>query len=385
VRVGIFTPYYPGITGDSGIGTYTRQLATSLSKIGHQVHVVTPGDEAQISDNGVMVHVINTRHIPGLEILVPGAGASHRVAKAMSRLVRDASLDVLEFPNWEGLGAWFALWRRLPVVVRLHTSSLETIKIDGLPVTYPRRVDVWRERASAGLADALVTHSRAHQLTMASELRINPKRIKIVPHGIASNGRSSAEREPNTIVYVGRLERRKGAIDLLHAAPLVLRENPNVRFVMIGTDRAHCPGGKTHAEYLLEFPLEVRSRISLLGRLPEEEVEGWLRRATIFVAPSLYESFGLVFLEAMRHGTPVIGTFAGGIPEIVEHERSGLLVPPGDAQALAAAILNLMNDLRKRDRLGSAGKVRCEQEFSADMMARRMADLYASAIERWRR
>ena len=126
--------------------------------------------------------------------------------------------------------------------------------------------------------------------------------------------------------------------------------------MLIGADRRHCPGDRTHAEFLQdEFSPEVRDRILLAGRLPTNEVDAWLQKADVFVAPSLYESFGLVFLEAMRWGTPVVGTTAGAIPEIIEDGRSGLLVPPSNPQALAHAMVRLLRDRAFSQRLGEAG------------------------------
>jgi glycosyltransferase involved in cell wall biosynthesis len=388
LKLGIYTPTYPGVRGDGGIGTYTQALARGIAKLGSCAHVLLPGSGLTVSDGLVQVHPVKVRHLPVLDRIAPGAGASWRVGRAMARLVRGFGLNVVEFPNWEGLSLWFALGRRVPLVVRLHTSSSETIEIDRLPMDRLRRADICRERWTARMADVLVTHSSAHRRAMSVELGIDDSRIHIVPHGIerAAQDRLPVPREENTVVYLGRLERRKGTLDLLHTIPAVLRECPTVRFVFIGADRAHCPGGRTHAQYVAEeFAPPVRQRITLTGRLPDSEVEGWLRRATVFVAPSLYESFGLIFLEAMRWGTPVIGTLAGGIPEVVEDGRSGLLVPPSDPSALAAAIVGLLRNRELRETLGRAGRERCECHFSVDRMATQMLDLYEEAIARFRR
>ena len=131
-----------------------------------------------------------------------------------------------------------------------------------------------------------------------------------------------------------------------------------------------------------EFPLEVQRQVQLLGRLPDADVETWLRRATLFAAPSVYESFGLIFLEAMRWGTPVIGTLAGGIPEIIENDHTGVLVPPGDPESLAAAIIALLRDPARRQRLGEAGRQRSETGFSSQRMGQQMVELYAEVVKR---
>ena len=386
MRIGLYTPNYPGITGEGGIGTYTKQLAATLMDGGHQVHVLTQGEREPVMDGAVHVHSSSTRHIPLMDRVWPGAGACWRVGRAMGRLVREHKLDIVEFAAWEGLAPYYAMRRTVPMVVRLSTSSQETIDIDRLPMTRTRQADVRRERLTAKMADALVTHSAAHQRTMATELGIPAERIRVMPLGISGAEQPSVSREPKTIVYLGRLEQRKGTADLLKAVPLVLRDHPEARFVLIGADRAHCPGGRTHAQYLeQDFPPELREHVTLAGRLPDEEVQSWLQRATIFVAPSLYESFGLVFLEAMRWGTPVIGTTAGAIPEVVEDGKSGVLAPPQQPGELAAAISALLANPERRQAMGDWGRRRAETEFSLDTMAARTVALYSDTIQRWRK
>lgn len=105
-----------------------------------------------------------------------------------------------------------------------------------------------------------------------------------------------------------------------------------------------------------------------------------MQSADLFVAPSLYESFGLIFVEAMRWGTPVVGTRVGGIPEIVKDDESGLLVSPGSPDELADAIVALLLDEERRCRIGEAGRRRVEAEFSVERMAERAVAFYNQAI-----
>ena len=387
MKIGMYTPSYPSVSGEGGIGTYVRENARALSEAGHEVHVLTPGSGPAIQDGLVRVHQYTVAPLRGVDRIFPGAGANWRAGREMTRLVRQYQLDVVEFPNWEGLSLYFAWRRSVPLVIRLSTSSAESIQIDQLPMNRQLAYDVRRERWSARSADVLVTHSEAHRERMASELQVDAAEIRVVAHGITPSGESGlpVPRDAMTVVYLGRLERRKGTADLLDAVPAVLERYPGARFVLIGADRPHCQGGRTHARYLAdEFSPTVQRAVTLTGRLSDADVEEWLRRATIFVAPSLYESFGLVFLEAMRWGTPVIGTRAGGIPEIVEDGVTGLLVPPGNPALLAASIINLLGSPTRRQMLGDAGRVRVEGVFSSEEVARRMAALYGDLIEQWR-
>jgi hypothetical protein len=388
MRIGLFTPNYPGISSDGGIGSYTRTLGHGLAGRGHEVHVLTPGDHPATRDGAVRVHPVHTRHLPGVDKLLPGAGACWRVARAVRRLTRDHQLDVFEFPNWEGLGVLHLATSRGPSVVRLHTSSTEANAIDGTPPTRWHRWEARRERWQSRWANVAVTHSDAHRRLMADETGLPVERIRLVPHGVAVFPEFvRAERPPGspTVVYLGRLEHRKGTVELMQAVPKVLERVPDARFVLIGQDRPHAPGGRSHAEYLAQdFPLLVRRAVTLAGRLPQDEVDRRLQAADLFVAPSRYESFGLIFLEAMRWGTPVIGTTAGGVPEVIEHGKSGWLVPPGSPDELANAIVRVLTAPELRDKLGAAGRERAETTFAVGTMVRRMEEVYAEVVARKR-
>jgi glycosyltransferase involved in cell wall biosynthesis len=320
--------------------------------------------------------------------LLPGFGVGYRISRAMRQLVSSLRLDVVEFPNWEGVGTVFQATRRVPSVVRLHTSSRETHEIDGGKVSRLRRWDFRWEKWLALGADTLVTHSNAHRARMAKELGVDEGRISVVPHGVPVYPGFQRRTESNNerlVVYVGRLEKRKGTLDLMRAIPSVLRAIGATRFVFIGGDRPHCPGGRTHAEFIREeLPSEARERIQLLGRLPDDEVNRWLQTADLFVAPSVYESFGLVFLEAMRWGTPVIGARAGGVPEIVDDGRTGFLASPGNPAELARLIVTVLGNEQLRRQIGEAGRCRVETQFSINVTAAKVAELYLRTQLQWR-
>lgn len=388
LRVGIYTPTYPGIS-EGGIGTYTRHLAHGLTALGYVAHVLTAGPEdGACSDGAVSVHTTIRSYIPVVDRVVPGAGANWHVGRAMRRLVARHELDIVEFPNWEGLGLYFSFQRHVPVVVRLHTSSLDSQAIDGGAIDRRQRWDVRREIWQAKMADALVTHSHIHRAAISKQTAISEDRICVVPHGInvyPDFERPDLARDHLSVVYLGRMERRKGTVDLLRAIPEILRCMPNVGFTLIGPDRPHCPGERTHAQFAAdELPQEARERVQFLGELPSAEVDRWLQSADLFVAPSLYESFGLIFLEAMRWGTPVVGTRAGGIPEIIEDGVTGSLVAPGNPQELAAKMVQLLRDGPRRRKLGEAGRRHVETQFSVDRMALRVAELYEGTLGKYR-
>jgi glycosyltransferase involved in cell wall biosynthesis len=390
MKIGIYSPSFRGVSTEAGVGTYTGHLGDRLSKMGHEVHVLTLGFPRRVCQDGpISVHVTPQGYVPLVERFLPGSYNCCQVGRQMRRMASKHQLDVFELANWEGLGVWFAARRSIPIVVRLHTSSLEAHTINADPIRGAVKWDVRREKWQALLADALVTHSEAHRLEMAAELNISKDRISVIPHGVPvfpQFHRAPAQTNDLNVVCLGRLENRKGTVDLLNAAPKILAAVPSARFTFIGKDRDHCPGNRTHAQYIRdEFPAEVQARIHLTGHVSNDDVDRLLQTADVFAAPSLYESFGLVFLEAMRWGTAVVGTRAGAIPEIIDHGQTGLLVKPQSPAELADAIISLLKDPARRQELGDAGRLRVETRYTVERMAQQVQDLYEDVIAEWKR
>jgi len=166
-----------------------------------------------------------------------------------------------------------------------------------------------------------------------------------------------------TIGVLGRLDKLKGQHVLLQAIPAVVKQAPNVLFVLAGDETA---GEHGYKEYLLKLAqeLEIEPYVKYLPFT--DDVPRLLASLDIFVLPSYSETFGLVVIEAMAMELPVIATNAGGVPEIIANGRTGLLVPPRDASAVAGAILRLLNDAALRGSLGHEAREDALSRFDFD-------------------
>jgi glycosyltransferase involved in cell wall biosynthesis len=391
LRIGIFTDAYPGFTGSGGIATYTRALTLGLTRLGHEVHLlisVSDGEQESIDLDGARAHLLPITYLPGAERLWPGAWQSAVVSAYARRLTHRHQLDIFEFPNWEGRGAFYNLVKwGTPMVVRINTSLRETIEVEGTSLGRKEKFEVDLENRTCLTADAIYVSTRAHRSAIATELGVSESRMSVVPLGLPDASmvvREPRPRNPAPIVlFLGRLETRKGVTELLEAARIVVSEIPNVRFVLIGRDRPHAPGGITHQQWLRDgFSPEVAGQVEFLGVQNDAAVEDWFRRADLFVAPSRYESFGLVFVEAMRAAVPVIGTTAGGIPEVVTPGRSGLLVEPQQPGQIAEAILTLLRDEPRRIALARGARAEYEARFSNTTMARHTIEHHRALLQR---
>lgn len=378
-----------------GIGTYTANLAESLVERGHSVYVLTDPREGRPkveTRNGVTLERVSRTHLPVVEGYVPGLASSVVLAQKIRELDRQVGLDVIEFPNWEAPGfAYLKLPRRKAVVVRAHTPFFETLSIDkaGQHVRFPDRVVCWQEKSACLGADMLVASTRFHANMIEQEYGMQSGRIRILPLGINISAFDGKKRqrgtEPFRVLYVSRLEKRKGTQALLDAIPKVLASHPDTEFVLVGSDRKHAEGGKTHAEYFRSKHPELNDKVKFLGIVPGEELTGWYRNSDLFVVPSLYESFGLIYLEAMAAGLALVGGRGGGIPEVVADGETGFLVDASEGDVLVRRINELIGDEALRARMGEAGRVRVEQRFSRQIMAQNTEQAYAEAIEKCRR
>ena len=175
-----------------------------------------------------------------------------------------------------------------------------------------------------------------------------------------------------SLLGVGRLERQKGFDVALEAMKHVAGVVPSAHLAIAGEGSQR----PLLEELIRAYGLE--EAVSLLGR--RENVDALMRDADILVHPARWEGFGLVLLEAMRAGLPIIATHVGAIPEVVAEEQTGLLVPSDDPRRLAAAIIELAKDADRRHALGAAGLERLRNHFSTRAMARATAAVYDSVL-----
>ena len=174
------------------------------------------------------------------------------------------------------------------------------------------------------------------------------------------------------IVTVCRLFRSKGPGDLVDALPGVHKEHPDARLVVVGGEME--PGFLAELQHLAR-DLGVERHVSFTGR--RNDVPRLMAAADVYAMPSLYEPFGLVYLEAMAMELPVVALNSGGTPEVVVHGETGLLSDPGDLDALTAHLVRLLDDPDERARMGERGRRLVEERFTIRRMADDVAAVYA--------
>ena len=298
---------------------------------------------------------------------------------AIRRLCRRERYDIIHvhWPLPHALFGWVARQAcGARVVTSFHGVELRWVR-HSLP--FLRRFLTWSARSSARIV--------ANSNETASEIRrVAPRaRVDVIPYstGLATDAAAGrvlpAAEGPFDVLFVGRLVERKGAPVLIAAAGLLATE-PRVRVVIIGE------GPDRQALESQAAALGLGDRVVFRGRVSASELQRAYAMAGAFVLPAVTDSrgdtegLGVVLLEAMSYRVPVIGSRIGGITDIIIDGKTGLLVPPGNAEALADAIRKLAADPGFAQRLGDAGHAHFEQQFGWGRIVERWMEVYGSMM-----
>jgi glycogen synthase len=376
-----------------GVGVYTAHLAEALASQGHDVCVFRlRWGPCRVKPAGYRVVDVPFN---GDRVREP-----HEFLMALHREADRREFDLVESPLWSGNGAAVGHAVRWPLVVRLETPFALIREMCGIPYDHAVKNLIAAEQLQLVYATGIIGISQAVVGTVESTygipLSYHGRRHTVIPLGLPSVDRipfrkvETPDHEGTRFLYIGRFEARKGILELAEAFAKVARQDRNATLWIVGADNSVSDGfaartGKSYVQAMFDlWDDTVRQRVHFFGRVDDAAKNYLLSVCDILVAPSVYESFGLMYVEAMRAGKPVIGTNAGGIPEVVEDGETGLLVAPGDAFALAIAMLRLSGDAILRQKLGRQGLQRFEQRFSLYNFGRQTENFYREVLDEWR-
>lgn len=383
MRLLVVTQDFPPAVG--GIQTYSWELARRWASSAEALRVVAPThDGADAVDASAPFDV--TR-VPGRPDLLPLTALP-----VVPRLARRMPAAVAFHAQWQTVGAsaLARAWTGWPqrIVCAAHGRELLLNPLDSLPGltdAYARlrrwtlqQVDrfVPVSRYTAGLLYGLgVERERLHVVPNGTDPeRFQPRDASALRARLGLDGHA-------TLLTVGRLVQRKGIDTVLHALSSVADAVPSVRYLVVGT------GPDRDRLERLARRLGVAERVCFAGRVPHADLARYYSAADLFVMPSReeppdVEGFGLVFLEANACGVPVVGARSGGVPDAVQHEHTGLLVPPADPKALATAICRVLTRPEWAAALGANGRRRAAGVASWDRIAERILSLLVDTTPR---
>jgi glycosyltransferase involved in cell wall biosynthesis len=403
MRVCIISREYPPETGFGGIATFSNHLANGLKELGHDVEVVALAKETarSIVQDGIRVHRVLPTKIPGdLGCVAFGMPSSRYVLQTSTalwekffELHNERPFDIVDTPELLAEGLVPAVTKATPLVVRLYTPHSKFIAegLHNITATFDHQFVAMLERVAMVSADAITSPSDDLADFVAQDLSYPRAEIRIVrnpidPAEFSPEGNNAIEPDGRlTVLFVGRLEERKGIRYLIDAVPKVVAKFPNVRFVIIGDDTNN---GKGHKSVRAELNQQIAqngcsAHLMFIPRISLKELPAHYRSADICVVPSVYDNSPYTSLEAMSCGRPVIGTSSGGTKEYVIHEECGLIVPPKDGDALAEAILRLLENNAERAAMGCAARQRTLDKFQRTEIARQTVEVYELASRRF--
>lgn len=411
MRICLLSREYPPDTGWGGIGAYTYQHAHGLKRLGHDVEVVAlarkevsrESELPPVEIEGIKVHrAIWGPLLEDLSSICLISPYSHYVLKCSLALWqkflkchRENQFDVVEAPEHLAEGLFPAMTKICPLVVRLHTPHSKFVQegYHNLVPSFDLHMVSNLERTAMLEADVLSSPSLDLARYVAADCGYKLEDIQIVRNPVDAEIFSPegpraipADNERPVVFFAGRLEERKGIYDLVSAIPLVLKTCPKARFVFVGADTNTARGERS---VLAELQDQLRASNSLaaanfVGKVPLSEMADYYRSADICVVPSLYDNAPYTVLEAMACGKPMVGSSAGGVPEYIVHDETGLIVPTGNAEELAKAISTLLSNKEMRLAFGNNSRRRIMNSFERSLIARDAVKTYELAVDRYR-
>lgn len=368
-----------------GVGVYSRTLVRALAETvpDLRLEVVTP-DPVAAKPNYIgcaALHLI--RHTAALPThpgwIVQAAAFRLALRPLLGRI------DLVHFPS-DARHALFALGLPVPVVATMNDYF--NAVLDWRPGSTRRYYHDWPARYPlyqlARLGERRALRRLSHIIGISDAVGqivgpaygIPPDRFTTVRYGIdfpVIPPNDGAIRSPRTVLFVGGNFQRKGLLVLLRAAPAVLARFPDTRFLIIGKS--------SYARECQRFAqsLGVGAACDFLGGVEYGRLLRYYASATVLAMPSLMEAFGIPYLEAMSCGLPAVATSCAGPDEYLADGENALVVPPGDADALADALVRLLGDVALRERLRRGGR-ETARAFTPARMAQETLAVYARVL-----
>jgi len=375
-----------------GAESYVSTMADALVERGHRVSIIALG-EPGVSNGRLRtiqvarpnLHWFLYRGLPfakSFAMPVREIEWSRCAWSALAELNEQDPVDLVE--TGENIALHQAApGEKPPVVVRGHGNALSIKRFGGERVGWGDRLGRRLQLAGMRSADAITAVSNFQARELGKDLSLPEGAIHVIPNPISPALLQQALTQPRVepdkpiVLYTGRIEVNKGSMELLQSVDQVASDFPDVEFVMAG--------GRHNSidERSLENALGkngTRKHVRMLGHVPWQELTDHYRRASVFVMPSYYETFGISVIEAMAFGLPVVAANVGGLPEVVEDGVTGILVPPKDSEALGEALVRLLRDPDLSARMGRAGRERVRSEFTVDKIVSQTLNVYQSVI-----
>ncbi|MCA8975149.1 MAG: glycosyltransferase family 4 protein [Planctomycetes bacterium] len=400
MRIAILSYEYPPDTGFGGIGTYSYYQARALAKLGHDVHVfagaTTPGVTHSEHDG---VKVTRIKHEGWLDRMLGDSKKmrawwfQNRLTTAWNAhkiLLREHDrkpFDFVEAPECGADAMVSTTLLQVPTALKFHSPARLIMDIYDVP-KIDRELTAFAEQLGINQAEVLTSCSRFLADEVAAKMH-ETKPIHVVQNGIdvpmfdADSGidvfaKFGLPRDKKLIFFANRMEPRKGVHILKEVVEQTLAKYPDIAFVFAGRDlfgwmeQKILPWVKDHG---------LQDRFFYLGQLGLAEVRGCLKVSSIFLIPSLWENCPYSCLEAMTAGLAIVSSDCGGMPELIEDHRTGLLATNGDPSSFVRALQEMIEDEGLRERCGAAARAEVEKRLTDTAIAEQSVAVYRGFLD----
>ncbi|MFU8796179.1 MAG: glycosyltransferase family 4 protein [Dehalococcoidia bacterium] len=397
---------YRGNPYCGGQGIYIYYLSRALLELGHEVDVMAGPPYPELAE-GIQLHrleslelyepdrsalkILSRLHDPInlYEVLSVGTGTfaepltfSLRAYRKIKALMAERRFDIIHDNQCLGYGLLLLKRLDIPVVATIHHPIPIDRDMAIAQARYPwRKLLIQRWYAFCGMQgrvarrlERIITVSNSSARSIEQAHRVSRHQMRVVHNGIDTelfrrvNG---VPKRPNSLVLVNSGEQSLKGVPYLLKALRMLRDGTDIRLTIVGSP---VPEGQ-YLRLIKQYGIE--DMVTFTGRVSVDRLVREYATAEMCVVPSLYEGFGLPAAEAMACGLPVVSTTGGALPEVVGRDgEAGLLVPPAQPEALAAAIRRLLSNASLREKMGEAGRKRIESEFTWRRAAQRTVEVY---------
>ncbi len=375
----------PNIIG--GIARHVYELSKFLVKEGVDVTVITPeAHDSPLTETKDGIHIVRTQiQIPAPNFYNWIYLMNHFFSKKIAQLIKDyGSFDIVHGHDWMVVpsASEAKLYTSSVFVLTFHSlefrRSLGSKTLESMMI---ESIEWWGSYDSS----KLIVCSNSMKNDAMQKFSINPSKISVIPNGIDSeriniNVEVSKTRESygvywkeQMILFVGRLTAQKGCEYLIRAMPQILSKyNAKLLIVGDGPSRSYLESEASR--------LGVSNRVIFTGFLPDVEMVKLMKSTDVLVVPSIYEPFGIVALEGMAAGVPVVVSDIDGLSEIISHEDNGIKVFPQNPPSIFWGVDRVLSDRGLAEHLKEKGRESIEKEFSWSIIAEKTLDLYKGAI-----
>ena len=403
LSIGYMSPGWPVDAFPNGVVSYIADMATQLKKMRHKITIVA-GDAIGKTQDGEVYQMqlspsdrrLARRMLHAVSYRIAPKWATDQLYRrvcvtAVRRAIAEQGIQVFEMEETFGLALSIRRAISIPLCVRLHGPWFVNARAEGVPENRAFQQRVFAEGQAIADADGVSSSSRdvLDRTRAYYNLALRDAEV-IYPPGclIPPNERWRLEDcNSKQVLFIGRFDRHKGGDLLIEAFGRVLREIPQAHLKFVGSDN-----GIIDSEgRLWKLEMFVRDRlpgalesgqVALLGRQPFSALAALRRNAMVTVVCSRYENAPRALIEAMSLGCPIVAARVGGIPEILEDQRDGLLHRSEDSDDLAAQIIALLNNPARSAELGRSAAATCVRRFHPEIIAAQMVEFYRRLTRR---